>query len=79
MTKEQLIELIQNNVNDGDLINIRISKDEIFEVTGIDDDSAFGLWNLIITPVNTEDTFKSAVQNSIMWKNSGLKSKINWK
>lgn len=79
MTKEQLIEFIDKNIPEGDLVGFRTSKDDVYQIVGIDDDENIGLWNILLRKLDEyECPFEAAIENSHMWEKS-LTSEINWK
>ena len=84
MTKEQLIELIQKQIPDGDLITFRCrigNDDHYFNLGYIDDSTNIGLWELRLKEIpDSEDPFKLSVEDAVLWKDFGkLEAKIGWK
>ena len=81
MTKEQLIELIQKEIPDGDLVEFRTSKDHMFTCCGVDDDSNVGLWHILLREVDEDEhPYDAAIEAAYMWKRGGLTSDISqWK
>ena len=84
MTKEQLIELIQKQIPDGDLITFRCrigSNEHYFNLGYIDDSTNIGLWELRLKEIPVgEDPFKLSVEDAVLWKDFGkLEAKIGWK
>lgn len=79
MTKEQLIEFIDKNIPEGDLVGFRTSKDDVYQIIGIDDDENVGLWNILLRRLGENELpFETAIENSHMWEES-LTSEVNWK
>ena len=68
MTKEQLIELIQKQIPNGDLITFRCkigSNEHYFNVGQIDDSSSIGLWELRLNEIREgEDRCKLYVEDT---------------
>ena len=85
MTKEQLIELIQKQIPDGDLITFRCKgvdgNDRYFNLSYIDDSTNVGLWKLHLREIpDGESPFKHSIDNAAMWRDFGkLEAKVNWK
>lgn len=78
MTKEQLIEFIDKNIPAGDLVGFRTSKDDVYQIIGVDDDESIGLWNICLRKLDDkEDSFVAAIENSHMWEEH-LTSEVNW-
>lgn len=85
MTKEQLIELIQKQIPDGDLITFRCKgvddSDRYFNLSYIDDSTNVGLWELRLREIpDGESPFMHSIDNAVLWKDFGkLEAKIGWK
>lgn len=79
MTKEQLIEMIKR-IPKGDLICIKSETGEYFNIVGVDDDCAVGLWDIRVRKEEegNNDFFGQVVENAKRWKKWGLKAEIHW-